>query len=88
MPNRTHYQRILDLAGQRGMLRARDLDTIGAPRVALARLTASGQLEKVARGVYRRAGSHGSEHESFAAVAAKVPQAVFCLLQAPQQDWP
>lgn len=84
MPNRTHTQRILDLVGQRGMLRACDLDTIGAPRVALARLTASGQLEKVARGVYRRAGSHGSEHESFAAVAAKVPQAVFCLLTALQ----
>jgi len=84
MPNLTHTQGILALAGQGGMLLARDLEAIGAPRVALARLTASGQLEKVGRGVYRRAGSHGSEHESFAVVAAKVPQAVFCLLTALQ----
>lgn len=80
----THTQRVLSLANQKGLLRARDLDAIDAPRVVLTRLTASGLLEKVGRGLYRLPDSHGSEHESLVAVATKVPQAVFCLLSALQ----
>lgn len=30
-----HTQRVLDLARQKGLLRARDLDAISAPRVVL-----------------------------------------------------
>lgn len=80
----THNQRVLDLASQKGLLRASDLDAIEAPRVVLTRLIAVGQLEKVGRGLYRLPGSHGSEHEGLVAVATKVPQAVFCLLTALQ----
>jgi len=80
----THTQRVLDLASQKGLLRASDLGAIDAPRVVLTRLTAAGQLEKVGRGLYRLPDSHGSEHESLVAVATKVPQAVFCLLTALQ----
>jgi predicted transcriptional regulator of viral defense system len=80
----THAQRVLDLAGQKGLLRASDLGAIDAPRVVLTRLTAAGQLEKVGRGLYRLPDSHGSEHESLVAVATKVPQAVLCLLTALQ----
>jgi predicted transcriptional regulator of viral defense system len=77
-------QRILDLARQKGMLRPADLQGIGAARVVLTRMTASGQLEKVGRGLYRLPGANASEHETLAAVATKVPQAVFCLLTALQ----
>jgi hypothetical protein len=49
----THTQRILDLVRQRGLLRPGDLDTIGAPRVVLTRMTASGLLERAGRGIYR-----------------------------------
>lgn len=35
----THTQRILDLASQKGLLRASDLDAIDALRVVLTRLT-------------------------------------------------
>lgn len=84
MPTDTHHQRVLDLARQSGLLRASDLDRIGAPRVVLTRLTAAGALERVGRGLYRLPGVHGSEHESLATVAARVPQAVFCLLTALQ----
>jgi len=84
MPTDTHHQRVLDLARRSGLLRASDLDRIGAPRVVLTRLTAAGQLERVERGLYRLPGVHGSEHESLATVAARVPQAVFCLLTALQ----
>ena len=80
----THAQRILDLVGQKGLLRASDLDAIDAPRVVLTRLTAAGLLEKIGRGLYRLPESLGSDHESLVTVATKVPQAVFCLLTALQ----
>ena len=84
MPPETHTQRILDLLRQKGMLRPSDLDDIGAPRVVLTSMTANGQLEKAGRGIYRLPDSTGSEHESLATIATKVPQAVFCLLSALQ----
>ena len=77
-------QRVLALAGTRGMLRASQLQELGIARVVLSRLTASGQLERVGRGVYRLADAQGAEHESLATLAVKVPQAVFCLLTALQ----
>ncbi|UXH76655.1 type IV toxin-antitoxin system AbiEi family antitoxin domain-containing protein [Roseateles amylovorans] len=80
----THTQRVLGLAGQKGLLRASDLDAIGAPRIVLTRLTAAGLLERVGRGLYRLPAFQGSEHESLATVATKAPQAVFCLLTALQ----
>ncbi|OGB29193.1 MAG: hypothetical protein A3F78_01035 [Burkholderiales bacterium RIFCSPLOWO2_12_FULL_61_40] len=84
MPLDTPTQRVLDLAGQRGLLRASQLQDLGIARVVLSRLTASGQLERVGRGVYRLPDTQGTEHESLATVAVKVPQAVFCLLTALQ----
>jgi predicted transcriptional regulator of viral defense system len=80
----THIQRVLDLASQKGLLRASDLDAVDAPRVVLTRLAAAGLLDKVGRGLYRLPGHPGSEHEGLAAIATKVPQAVFCLLTALQ----
>jgi predicted transcriptional regulator of viral defense system len=80
----THAQRALDLARQRGMVRSGDLAAAGASRVTLTRLTASGQLEKVGRGLYRLPQTPMSADESLAAIALKVPQAVFCLLTALQ----
>ena len=84
MPSDTHTQRILDLASQKGLLRASDLDAIDAPRVVLTRLSAAGLLEKIGRGLYRLPDAQISEFDSLATVATKVPQAVFCLLTALQ----
>ena len=72
------------LVRQKGWLRASDLASAGVPRVVLTRMTASGQLERAARGLYRLPDSLGSEHEGLTTVATKVPQAVFCLLSALQ----
>ena len=80
----THSQRVLELARQKGLLRTSDLDAIDAPRVVLTRLTAAGLLDKVGRGLYRLPSQPGSENEGLAAIATKVPQAVFCLLTALQ----
>lgn len=84
MPSETHTQRILDLASQRGLLRASDLDAISSPRVILTRMTAAGLLERVGRGLYRLPGAQVTEFESLALVATRVPQAVFCMLTALQ----
>ena len=84
MLSSTHNQRVLDLASQKGLLRASDLDAISAPRVVLTRLTTAGVLERVGRGLYRLPSHSGSEHEGLATIATKVPQAVFCLLTALQ----
>ena len=84
MLSETHAQRVLDLVGQRGLLRASDLDAIDAPQVVLTRLNAAGLLERVGRGLYRLPDAQVSEFESLGTVATKVPQAVFCLLTALQ----
>ena len=84
MSSDTHAQRILSLAKQKGLLRASALDAIEAPRVVLTRLTEAGLLERGSRGLYRLPSFAGSEHEGLATIAAKVPQAVFCLLTALQ----
>ena len=57
MLSETHTQRILDLANQRGLLRASDLYAIGSPRVILTRMTAAGLLQRVGRGLYRLPGA-------------------------------
>ena len=84
MHHDSHAQRVLDLARQKGMLRPSDLQGLGASRVVLTRLTASGQLEKIGRGLYRLPDAEVSENESLTTIALKVPQAVFCLLTALQ----
>ena len=80
----TQTQRVLDLVRQMGTLRPTNLQDIDIPRVVLTRLTASGQLEKVGRGLYRLPDAPISEQESLVTIAVKVPQAVFCLLTALQ----
>jgi predicted transcriptional regulator of viral defense system len=84
MTSTAHAQQVLALASQQGLLRASQLRVLGIGRVVLTRLTASGQLERVGRGVYRLSDAQGAEHEGLATIAVKVPQAVFCLLTALQ----
>ena len=83
-PKPRHTDRLLQLAQQKGLLRPSDLAGLGIPRVYLTRLTAGGKLAKTGRGLYRLTETTLSENESLATVAARVPQAVFCLLTALQ----
>ena len=83
-PAPSHTQRVLRLVRKSGRLRASDLAAAGVPRVVLTRMTASGQLERAARGLYRLPQAGNSEHEGLVTVASKVPQAVICLLSALQ----
>ncbi len=84
IPKLPHAEHVLRLAQQKGMLRPSDLATLGIPRVYLTRLTAGGKLARAGRGLYRLAESSLSENESLTIVAARAPQAVFCLLTALQ----
>ena len=72
----------LSLARRKGLLRARDLKARGLPTVVLTRLIKSGEIERVARGVYRLPDRPLSEHQSLAEVALRVPRGVVCLLSA------
>jgi predicted transcriptional regulator of viral defense system len=78
-----HHQ-TLALARQQGILRPRDLQDAGIPRVVLTRLAASGLLVKQGRGLYQLQDAPFSEYESLCQVARRVPQAAFCLITALQ----
>jgi predicted transcriptional regulator of viral defense system len=81
--NATSYPSlVLRLAGERGLLRARDLASHKIPRVTLSRLIASGRLVQVARGLYTLPKHSPSEQHQLAEVATRVPRGVFCLLTA------
>lgn len=71
-----------DLAKQRLIIRARDLDELGIPRNYLGRFVTQGLLRKLQRGLYTSVDSNVSEHHSLIEVSRKVPKAVICLLSA------
>jgi predicted transcriptional regulator of viral defense system len=77
----TGSDNLLDLVRSRGLIRSKDLALLGIPRVALTRAVRSGQLQRLARGLYGL--SHpASAHGAFAEVACRVPKGVICLLSA------
>lgn len=82
MERSSHAQRVLAVLHKQGFLATSDLDTIGAPRVVLTRVSTSGPLERFGRGLYHLSGNPMSEHEDLATIAVEVPKAVFCLLTA------
>jgi predicted transcriptional regulator of viral defense system len=80
----TQADQVLRLAREVGWLRASDLERALVPRAVLTRMVTNGQLERVARGLYRLPDMNFSEHIELATVARRSPQAVFCLLTALQ----
>ncbi len=80
MPSPT--ERILQLTDRKGLVRARDVAAAGIPTVYLTRLTRSGALERVGRGLYGRPDALHSPHATLAEVARQVPKAVVCLVSA------
>ena len=80
--DKSHQHLILELTGREGVLRPRDLDPYGVPRVYLSRLTQRGLLRRVGRGLYIRADAEPTENHSLAEVCKRVPHGVICLLTA------
>jgi len=60
------------------------LEALGIPRSRLMSWVQDGSVERVAWGLYRLSAVEPTEYESVAAVAARVPQAILCLLSALQ----
>jgi predicted transcriptional regulator of viral defense system len=61
---------------------ARELAAVGIHRQILSRLVGSGELERVARGLYRVPDRPLTEHHGLAVASAAVPNGVICLLSA------
>ena len=81
---KNHAENLLKLAREKGVLRTRDLDKFGIPRVYLSRLCKKGLLYRASRGVYIRADSDITENHDLAQVARRVPDGVICLISALQ----
>jgi len=75
---------ILALAHQQQLLRAADVRELGCSPQLLIRLHQSGQLQRVARGLYRLPDADMTEHQTLLEVCQRVPKAVVCLLSALQ----
>ena len=73
---------VLDLAEERGIITAHDLQEHGLPRRYLSRLAERGELERVARGLYALPDRKVSEHHNLAVVAKRIPHGIVCLLSA------
>lgn len=84
MTSTSYHHQTLELARQQGIVRPKDLQQAGIPRVVLTRLAASGALVKSGRGLYQLRDASFSEHEGLCQLAMRVPQAVFCLITALQ----
>ena len=70
-----------DLA-PRTFFRARDAAELGVHSRALRRLVEEGAVERIARGLYRVADAEPTENYTHAAVCARVPHGIVCLLTA------
>lgn len=68
--------------GGRTFFRHREAKNLGLEARALRRLVDDGTVERVARGLYRIAEAEPTEHYTRAAVCARVPGAIICLLTA------
>jgi predicted transcriptional regulator of viral defense system len=77
----------LDLEGLRragigAFFRPSELERLGIPYDDLRRLVKRGTVERLGRGLYRLVDAEPTEHYSIAAVCARVPRSIVCLLSA------
>lgn len=71
-------------AGLGSFFRPSQLEGLGIGYDRLQSLVAAGAVERVARGLYRLASAEPTERYSLAAVCARVPHSIVCLLSALQ----
>jgi len=78
----SQIQRLLRHLPRHGVVRARDLEALGVSRVALQRAVDRGQVMRRARGLYVKPDHAATRHTDIAAVGARTPKAVVCLVSA------
>lgn len=81
MPN-DHIADLVRLVRKAGILRPRDLQKRGIPRLYLRMAADKGAIMRVGRGLYVARGARPTEHHSFAQASKRVPHGVVCLLSA------
>jgi len=72
----------LRMARLGAFFRPEQLEVAGLTRDQLPALVRSGEVERVARGLYRLATAEPTEHYSLALACARAPKSVVCLLSA------
>jgi len=82
MKKQTKKERIIRLLERKGMLRPRDLDSLGISREYLNRLFNEGILDRPSRGLYTLLDASPSEHRSMVEACKLVPHGTICLLTA------
>src|SRR5690606_10355386 len=80
----TNRKRAIKLARRRQGVTSREIAQAGIHTQVLSRLVADGQLERIARGLYRLPEHPVTEHHGLAIAAAAVPHGIVCLLSALQ----
>ena len=75
-------QEQLHASGLGAFFRPQDLESMGVSFHRLRQLVRAGVIERIARGLYRLTDAEPSENYSLAAVCARVPNAIVCLLSA------
>ena len=84
MSSATPQNKVLKLARRGQGVTARELAETGIHRQVLSRLVATGELERIARGIYRLPEHPITEHHSLAVASTAVPHGVVCLISALQ----
>lgn len=82
MESPTDHDKALKLARRSRGVSTQELAAVGVHRQVLTRLVSSGELERVARGLYRLPERPVTEHHGLAIAGAAVPQGIVCLLSA------
>lgn len=77
-------RQVLEIARRMGVLRPRDLEVHGIPRVYLSRLCERNLLYRVGRGLYMADDLEVTEYHTLATACKRVPHGVLCLLSALQ----
>ena len=75
-------QQVLELAREKGIIRAADVEAEGISRNYLYRMHKKGLLKKSAVGLYTLPEAPATENSSLAEVAKRMPHAVVCLISA------
>jgi len=73
---------VFRLVKEAGILRPRDLQSHGIPRLYLRMAADKGLVMRVARGLYVARGSRPTQHHSLAQASKRVPHGIVCLLSA------
>ena len=97
MPSILPSEKVRQLAADRELVRISEILATGVSSQAVTRMVRTGELERVARGLYRLPDAPVSEHHDLVTVMAKLDHAVIVLLSAlrfhelgtqqPQEVW-